>query len=305
MASRSILRSELALLTVVAIWGCNFAVMKFAVGHANPFVFNATRFTISVLLLGALHLVDVRAKRAPLLPPRDLWLPVCLLGFTGHVIYQIGFVMGLERTTAGTASLLIASAPLWTALVAHVGGLERLQRRSWLGLGVAFVGTGLVAAASRGVDFGGDALVGNILCVAAAFGWGIYTAWNRPYLERATSLSLALWTMAISLPAIWLLAVPGLQTFSYAEADRAFWGAALFAGGLGTGVAYVLWNVGIRGLGPARTAASTCLVPIIALVVGRVALEEPIKGLQILGGVIVLSGLLMLGRAKADAASGD
>ncbi|MEL6430303.1 MAG: DMT family transporter [Planctomycetota bacterium] len=304
MSTRSVLRSELALLGVVVIWGVNFVVMKVALGRADPFLFNATRFTISVALLAALHCVDVRRGRSPLLPSRDLVRPVLLLGLTGHVVYQIGFVLGLDRTTAGTASLLIASSPIWTGFVAHLGGQERLGARSWAGLLVAFAGTATVAAASSGVSFGREAAVGNALCVAAAFGWGCYTAWSRPYLARASSTAMALWTMVVSLPALWGLATPAIVEGGFGDADRGFWLAALYAGGLGTGIAYVLWNVGIQGMGPARTAASTCIVPVIAVAIGATVLGEPVSGLQAVGGAIVLGGLVMMGRAKAGDAAG-
>ncbi|MEL6716350.1 MAG: DMT family transporter, partial [Planctomycetota bacterium] len=230
--------------------------------------------------------------------------PVLLLGLTGHVVYQIGFVLGLDRTTAGTASLLIASSPIWTGLVAHLGGQERLGARSWAGLLVAFAGTATVAAASSGVSFGRDAAIGNALCVAAAFGWGCYTAWNRPYLARESSTAMALWTMAVALPALWGLAVPAIAEGGFEAADRTFWLTALYAGGLGTGVAYVLWNVGIQGMGPARTAASTCLVPVIAVAIGATVLGEPVSALQGVGGAVVLTGLVMMGRAKSDGAAG-
>jgi drug/metabolite transporter (DMT)-like permease len=163
---------------------------------------------------------------------------------------------------------------------------------------VAFAGTGMVAAASSDVSFGSEAVLGNILCVVAAFAWGCYTAWSRPHLDKASSTALALWTMAVSLPILWAIAAPAIADGGFAELDPAVWAAALFAGGLGTGIAYILWNVAIRGIGPARTAASTCIVPVLSVALGALMLSEPVRALQVAGGVVTLSGLVLLGRAK-------
>ena len=290
---RSNSRADVALLTVAVIWGFNFPVMRAALVDVHPFAFNSVRITLSALVLWAMHL-----RERPKVPiPRELWPRIFGLSMVGYFVYQILFLTGLANTTAGSSSLLLASSPIWAALLLALLG-ERLQSVAWFGLALAFAGTTAIAAGSGDVELGGTRMLGNALSIAAAVAWGSYTVLNRSAAVAVSPTTLAFYTTAVTLPLHWLIGMPYYGELVDVEHPVRLWGAVFYAGVFGTGVAYALWNVGIRHVGAAQTAIYVNLAPIIAVVSGYFWLGESVGPIHIVGGALILGGLWVMRRAR-------
>ncbi len=272
-------------LSVALIWGVNVPVMKAVLGSVAPFAFNALRLTLSVLALGVAERIESRGNAAAPVP----WRSVVGLALLTSLAYQVLFITGMARTSAGHAGLLIASGPLWTALIARGTGVEFPSRRAWVGLAIAFCGTVLVVSSAAGD--GTATLLGNVLMLLATIAWAGGAVWGRSVLERFPATRLALLTTLVALPGHWLLAGPELGSRASLDLSAATWAAVAFSGVFSTGVAYVLWNSSVRQIGPSRTAAYTNLVPVCALVVAAVFLGERPTLAQLLGGGLILIGL--------------
>jgi drug/metabolite transporter (DMT)-like permease len=182
---------------------------------------------------------------------------------------------------------LIASGPLWTALIARVAGVERVPRRAWGGLLLAFAGTALVVAAAHG---GEATLLGNLLVLASMVSWAAGTVRSRAVLERLSGTRLAYLAGLGSLPGHWLLALPHLSE-RWDAASPLLWAGVVYSGAMSTGLAYVLWNRSVLRIGPARTSAFTNLVPLVAVALAWATLGERPTPLQVGGGVLVLLGI--------------
>lgn len=281
---------NLAPLGVALIWGVNIPVMKGAIGCLHPLAFNAIRLSLSVLVLGWM----VRRRRAPLSPVPIPWRGVLAVGLVSGFSYQLMFLSGIGRTSAGHSAVLIGSGPFWTALIGGLVGMERLRPAAWIGLGLAFVGTTLVVVdPSGGATLGGDALV-----LGAAILWAAGTILSKRVLETLDPLRLAFLYALVALPLHWLVAWPLLDVQRLRAAPGSFWLAVLYSGVLSTGVAYALWNIGLAAVGPARTAVFVNLVPVIATLTAWIALGEAIGGAQALGGTVVILGLLLVQRQR-------
>ena len=289
--------AELGLAATIVIWGLNFAVIKVPLEVIPPFTVNMLRFGVSVAVLGVVYVE--RCRRRGVSPFADLlqapW-QVLGLGLLSNLGYQVGFIVGIDRTTAGAAALLIATSPLWTAVVAHLLGIDRLRGAGWAGLALSLGGAALVVLGRAGSAVEGEGL-GIAVMLAAAAAWGVFTVLSRPVLDGGvTPMGLTVWGQTLALPGLVALGVPGV-----AETDLSLVGepevlAVLYSGGLSIGVAYVLWNQSVRIAGPSRTAAYSNLVPFIGLVAGVVLLGEPVEALQIVGGVCIVAGLVVLRR---------
>lgn len=289
------LRHELGLGLVILIWGFNFSVMKRAMGEVEPLAFNAVRCTISIFVLWALQRWPRRPR--PTAPPdASTWLRVAGVGFLGHSFYLTVFMLGLARTTSGSAALLIASSPLWTAAVARLAGMERLGRLQVFGLLVSLTGTVVLVASHGRIDFSSETFTGNLLCAVAAAAWGSYTVSCRPLLAHFDAMSLAFRTLSFGLPLIWVAAAFAGSLGDIAAWEPGIWWAALYSGTLATGLAYGLWNAGVRALGASRTAVYNYAVPVLALFLGAVFLGESVVPLQIVGGAVVFTGLYLVRR---------
>ncbi|MDT0633013.1 DMT family transporter [Rubrivirga sp. S365] len=288
---------EVGLLAVVLIWGVNFAVIKVPLEVLPPFVVNLARFAVSLSVLGALHVRQARRRGLPITSTFRVghW-EVVGLGLLGILIYQAGFIVGVDRVTAGMGALLIGASPLWTAVSAHALGVERLGLLGWAGTAVSLVGVVLVVVGRPG-ELGGDA-VGVALMLGASVAWGVYTTLARPLLDRgASALGLTFWGIVVSLPGLVALALPDLLAADWGATDAWDWLAILYSGGLSTGVAYGIWNASVQAVGPSRTAAFSNLVPFVGIAAGAVLLGEPVQALQIAGGVAIVAGVLIVRRS--------
>lgn len=294
-------RSDLALLIVVLIWGLNFPIIKVALEPMPPYVVNAFRFAVSAVVLGAIH--GWRTRHTPggfFAPIREHGWTVVGLGLLGYVLYQWCFIVGVDATSAGSAALIIASSPMWTAIIARLLGMEKLPLPAWGGLALSLAGTVLVVVAGANApSFANDTLFGNTLMLGGAVLWAAYTVLSRPVLSAGVSaVGLAFFGIIVSLPILWALGWSDVAAVDWTGVTPTVWAAIIFSGGFSTGIAYGLWNVAVQRVGPSATAIYNNLVPVVALVSGAVLIGERVTLYQLLGGALILGGLVLMRRVR-------
>ncbi|MEZ4698707.1 MAG: DMT family transporter [Rhodothermales bacterium] len=287
---------DLALLGAVLVWGINFPIVKNALSTMHPFALNVFRFTISTLTLG----IVTRARRdADTIPLRDLFRRygwrILLLGFVGNAFYQILFILGIARTTAGTAALIMASAPAWTMILSALRGYEGANRITVIGLLLSLCGTGLIVFAGHDrISFNNETLAGNLLLLGASIMWGSYTALARPTTRYIPPLQLSFVGLLVAMPLLVAIGVPHIQSIAWERVTWDIWLAIVYSGALSTGLAVVVWNVSVKHAGANYTALFGNLVPIVALAAGYLFLHEPVTWTQIIGGTLAIGGLLLI-----------
>ncbi len=284
--------AEVGVLAVMVAWAANFIVVKAANEQIPPVSFAFLRFGIAALTL----LIALRWREGSFgWPGRDA-LPIMGLGALGFGIYQILWSTALQEIPAGDSALLIAATPVFTALLAVVSGADFLTRGKLLGSLVSFAGVAVIVASGPGLSLG-NALIGDLLTIAAAVCWSIYTAFGAPILRRHSPLRTTAWAMV---GGSLMLAIPALiqsQGVNWASVRTDAWAGLAFSAFIPAGVANVLVFSAIRLLGPTRVTVFQFLVPFIAVVLGAVFLAEPIRVAQLLGGVIIVLGLIV---ARSD-----
>ena len=295
--SRAPLAPEVGLLAVVLVWGVNFAVIKVPLEVAPPFTVNLLRFLVSTVVLGALLVGRSRSQGvSPLATFAVGRWAVVGLGLLGILVYQAAFIVGVDRVAAGTAALLIATSPGWTALTAHLMGTERLLALGWAGFALSLVGVGLVVVGNPEAAFAGGPL-GVGLMLAAALAWGVYTALARPLLDRGASpVGLTFWGIVVSAPGLVALAATELGAVEWGAFGFAEVAAVVFSGGLSTGLAYAIWNQSVGQVGASRTAAVSNLVPVVGVIAGVVLQGDRVTLLQAVGGALIVIGVVVVRR---------
>lgn len=282
-------RADAGLLALAVIWGANFSVIKVALEELAPLAFNALRFPLASLAL----LVLLRLRGPLRLPDRRDVPRVVVLGLVGNVLYQLLFIYGVDATTAGNASLLLATTPVWTILLSVGLGHERPPSRVWAGILATLAGMVLVVAGGEGVRVGGASLVGDLLMAAAAVGWSVYTVGAREPIHRYGALAVTAWTLWVGTIGVVLLGIPSLAALSPGRVSAVAWAGVAYSGILSISLAYLIWYTGVRRLGNARTSVYSNLVPVVALAVAWVWLGEVPSGLQLAGAAVVLGGITL------------
>ncbi|MEK9500636.1 EamA family transporter [Gemmatimonadota bacterium DH-20] len=292
--------TEAGLVLLAIIWGVNFPLIKWALDTVPPLAFNALRFPLAALSLFLL----VRILRGPLIIARADIPRVIALGLLGHLVYQALFILAVDRTSAGNASLVLATSPAWTVLLSLATKQETADGGVLLGVGATIVGMGLVVAGGAGAAFDASRLSGDLLMLAASVAWAGYTVGSRPLVQRYGSLPVTGWTLWVGTIGVMAIGLPSLAREPVAEYSPAIWAVAGYAGVLSISVAYALWNRSVRRIGNSRTAVYSNLVPVVALIAAWVALGERPTLLQVLGAAVILGGLRLTRRRPARADSG-
>lgn len=283
--------AEAGALLVMVAWAANFVIVKEAIGTAPPIGFAFIRF----LLAGLVLLAILRWREGSVGVPRATVAPLVLLGALGFGLYQVLWVTGLTITTAGTSALLVATTPIWTALVAVAMRTEVAQRLRFIGAGVGLAGVALVVAA-RGVDLAASG-VGDLLTLAAAVCWGSYLALSAPFLARLSPLRLTTWAI---LAGTAVLAIPGSAQLAAAGTgwlDPPAVAAIVYSGVVAGGLANVLIFRAIALVGPSPVANLQLLVPALTVLLAAALLDEPVLAGQVLGGAVIVTGILIARRA--------
>lgn len=281
------LRTDGGLLLLSVIWGVNFTVVKAVLEYVEPLGLNALRFPLAC----AVMVPPLLNRRGPLLPPRSDLPRLLALAVLGNVAYQMAFVLGIDGTLAGNASLILASSPVWTVILSTWLGHERVSSLAAIGVTATLGGVALVVV-GRGDAVGveGTSLTGDLLMLLAALLWAVYTVGARGPIQRHGPLRVTAWTLWFGTP---FLVVAGLPTLVSQGITFPFqvWAGVAYSGVLSVGVAYLIWYRGVQRIGNARTAVFTNLVPVAALVTAWIWLGEVPGALQLVGAGVILAGV--------------
>jgi drug/metabolite transporter (DMT)-like permease len=289
--------TEAALAVMVLVWGVNFAVVKHALEDFEPLAFNALRFALaSVLVLGVL-----RAQGPLALPARADAPRILLLGLVGNLVYQLCFILGLDRSAAGTAAVILALTPLITAFLSMLTGHERPGPRTWMGGALSIVGIALVSGAGVRVG-GGRALVGSLVLLLACFAWAFYTVGSRPLVARYGSVRTTVWTLWIGAAGLLVVGTPALLAQRWDRIRPEAWGGLVFSATLAIALSYLIWYRGVERIGNTRTAIFSNLTPLVALAAGALLLGER-PSLQALAGAALTLGGVMVVRGDPGSAA--
>lgn len=238
-----------------------------------------------------------RIANRPLSPlRRGDWPLVAGLGLTAVAGYNWLFLTGLTLAPASDGAIIVPGlAPVFTLVLASVFLRERLGPRGYLGLAVAAVGLYLVVNPTGATD--DRRLLGDLMFLAGAVSWGIYSVLARIASRRFDAVSTTLYGTALGtiilIPAA--LLEGGVERVATAppEALAGIAYLALF----GTVAAFVLFNLGVARIGAARASAFALLVPVVGVLSSVALLGETLGPLTVVGGIIVLVGLWLVEQA--------
>jgi drug/metabolite transporter (DMT)-like permease len=279
--------TDLGLLALAAIWGVNFSVVKAVLGVLDPMALNALRFPMAAAVLAAV----VSRIPGPALEAGDR-VRLAGLGILGNVVYQMAFILGVDATLAGNASLLLATSPVWTVLLSAALGHEKPRGLVFLGSAVTFGGMALVIlGGEHALGLGRQTLRGDALMIGAAVLWSIYTVSSGRYVRKYGAIRVTAWTLWTGTPVLVLIGIPALVSTPWRDVSVWVWAGVAYAGVLSVGVAYVFWYRGILRLGNSRTALYSNLVPVAALLTAWAWLGEVPSALQICGASVILGGI--------------
>jgi len=273
----------LAALATVLLWAFAFPANKAALPHLSAEQIVALRYVVACGFYAALF----AAGRFAWPQRRDLPL-IFVLGVLGVTVYQLFFVHGIGRVTAGAAAMIIAAIPVFAGLLARVFLREKLSRLAWCGIGVSLMGVALIAMEK---DIAGE-FSGAVLLILATLSISVYFVFQKPFFSRYSPLSLTAWTsLAGTLPLLFHL--PAAVADALQAPAVALW-SVVAMGVFSSGIGFVLWLYALSKL-PAGTVTSFLfLQPVFVIVMAWLWLGEIPTVQTFAGGAVILLGVALV-----------
>jgi drug/metabolite transporter (DMT)-like permease len=281
-------------LLLVLIWGTTWAVIRVGLEGVPPFTGVALRFTLAGALLLALGPVfGVRLGRGR--HERPLWLMNGLLSFC--ISYSVVYWCE-QYIPSGLAAVLFATYPLFVAVLAHLllPG-ERLAPAGALGLLLGFVGVAVIFSDDLRL-LGGEtvqhaALVMLVSPLVSAVATVVIKRWG----SDVHPLSLSAVPMLIAGLVMGTLALL-VERHRALVLDTRSVGALLYLAVLGSAVTFTVYYWLLARVGATRLALITYLIPIVAVAIGALAFDEPLRPRLLLGSALVLAGVVVVSRSR-------
>lgn len=267
-----------------------FVAIRVALRAYSPAELAALRFTVSSLLFGVLAMF----RRVSLPAVRD-WPHMFLTGVMGFTVYGLLINSGEVRVSAGMASFVINTVPVFTAILASIALGERMPAVGWIGLAVSLSGTAILALGTTArLSFEPAVLI----LLAAALVQALYFTMQKPLIDRygaMTTISWAVWSGTACL-------LPVLPSTVWAV-QRVPLGATLsvlYLAVVPTVIGYVAWAFAVSRAPVGRLTALLYFVPPMATLIGWLLLGERPTLLGIGGGCVAIAGVAVVNlRARA------
>lgn len=272
----------------VLIWGSTFAAIRaglqggYSAGHL---VLIRYLIASAAFMLYALY-PGVRFQ----LPKKEDLMRILLLGWIGISVYHIGVTFGSQTVSAGTAGMLVGSAPVFTTIIAVFVLKERLDLMGWVGLGIGFTGIILITLGTSGSAF--SISKGAFFVLIAAIATSFFFVFQKPLYHRYKPIELtAYFTWAGTIP--FLLFSPGLlQSIQQATLEANL--SAIYVGIFPAGIAYVTWAIALSSGKTSSVTSMLYIEPAFAIFVAWIWLGEWPSTLSIIGGIIAISGVVVV-----------
>lgn len=269
---------------------------KIVVRELPPGALSLARTLLAGLTLFAIHRLRGGALRVP---PGDLAkLAGCaLLGIAAN---QVLFFEGLARTTAINASVLVATIPIFTLLVALVLRKEQTSALALLGVGLALAGVVYLLGAEA-LTVGADTLLGDALVIGNSLSYGAYLVLVGPLVRKHGSLTVVVWLFAFG--ALWVTPYGARDLLVHAPHITAdTWLLVAFIVLAATVFTYLV-NAWALGRAPASIVAIYIyLQPVAAAVLAVIVLDEALTSRVILAAALVFTGIALATRARLRSA---
>jgi drug/metabolite transporter (DMT)-like permease len=278
----------------VFFWGATWISGRILAQDMGPFSAALLRFvTASIFLFFWSWRVN---GSFPTLPKKDI-LPVAFLGLTGIFLYNAFFFTGLQTIPAGRAALLIAPVPVIISIISALMLGERLTLGKIAGTLLSLTGASIVLSGGHPLQLlQGGLARGDLMILGCVAAWTAYSVAGSRVMKRVPPLMAVTWSCILG---SLMLTVPALSHGLLDDirgASLVDWGNILFLGVVATGVAFTWYYSGIRAIGAARAGIFINLVPVFAIIMGYVILDEPVTSSLIGGGLMVISGVYLANR---------
>src|SRR5919202_3630067 len=278
----------LAFSLLVLFWGSSFSVVKMGLYYAPPVRFAGLR-----ILVGGVAIVAAGRLWGGSPNLRRDWTVFLVLALFNAVLFVGLQTYAILYLPSGSAAVLVYLQPILVGFLAWLILGEPLSMAKLIGLLLGF--SGIVAVSTESFTGNGISPVGVALGAGSALSWALGTVYFKKYEARISTL----WAVAVPfLVGGVVLTALGLAVESWGEVSwtGGFMASILYSSLVGISAAWVIWFALVRAGEASRVAAYIFAVPITAVLIGVVFLDEPLSYALLVGALLVVSGIYLVNR---------
>jgi drug/metabolite transporter (DMT)-like permease len=284
------------LVLTAIFWGGTFVAARVVAQDVGPYSASFLRFFTASLFL--IVIIIMKEGRLPRLRRHQI-IPAILLGLTGVFAYNVFFFLGMKTITAGRASLIVATNPIFISLLSALFFRQRLDAKKVMGIFLCL--TGVTIVISRGDPlsiFTGGVGWGDVYLLGCVASWVAYSLIGKVIMKdfsplAAVTYSCLIGTAALFVPAC-LEGLSGLIGGFYAGD----WIGILYLGFFGTVLGFFWYYEGIRAIGPSRASVFINFVPVSGVFLGWLMLDEAVNLSLLAGAALVMAGVYLTNRPR-------
>lgn len=278
-----------SLILTMLFWGGTFIAGRALADTMAPASSAFIRFAIATL---ALFFITILHEGRMTWPPRQKWLPLFFLGLTGVFSYNVCFFTGLQYITAGRAALIIALNPLAISLVAFFFMREKMNYKQFIGILLSLTGAVFVISNGHpGEIISGSFGKGEIALLGCVLSWVAYSIIGGTVLTVLSPLVSVFYSSLIGSVLLFPLALQQGLLHNLAALTTISLLSLFYLGLFGTALGFSMYYRAIKQIGATRSGVFINLVPLFAILLSWAILGETIKGIVIVGGIILLCGV--------------
>lgn len=275
-----------ALFGAVLLWASAFPAIRVALSAYNPVEVAVLRYLVASIIL----LVYALIKQMPL-PRRQDWPLISLCGLSGFTLYNVFLNAGELTISAGMASFIISSEIGIIALLGRFFCGEKLSMLGWGGIGLCIAGITVISlTSSSGFQFS----LGALLVFMATLCISVYSVIQKPLLQRYTAIQFT--TYAIWAGTLFLLLFAPRAVLSTLQAPLGPTLSVIYMGLFPGVIAYIAWSYVLSKMPASQAGSYLSLIPVAALFLAWLWLQERPTLISLVGGIIILCGISLVNR---------
>lgn len=278
----------------VAVWGGSFIATKVVLRDISPVTIVWMRFAMGVVILG----IVVAARKQFALLNRNEWLYFAVLGFLGITFHQWLQSNALQTSEASTTAWIVATTPVFMAILGWVALKETLGWMKIVGILLAFVGVLVIVYDG---DLGAFSLrsfgkPGDILVLISAVNWTVFSVLSRRGLKQHPATFMMFYVMLLGWLFTSILFFTTQDVSDVQNLTTNGWIGMAFLGIFCSGLAYIAWYDALQALSTAQTGVFLYIEPLVTVVVAFFVLNEAITIASLLGGAVIILGVWLVNR---------
>lgn len=269
----------------VIVWGSNFVFGKILVQHFSPAMLTLLRLTFIVLFLVGFTFIKKGFKRVS----KSDFLTLLFLGVVGVFINQWSFFVGLQTADPTTSALVLATTPILTGFLAASFLKEKLTIRMLMGSIIAITGIYFVVTKGNSSTLHIDK--GLLWIVVTMVTFAIMIIITRVLSRRVDPITITLYSNIVGL----VVAIPFVFLFDKpirVSMDLSVWSLLIGTAVVVHGISTLIWNNNIRYVDASKASILSNLEPFVAMITGFLLLYKPITGVEIIGSLFIVGGVV-------------